>query len=253
MFFSKNLEEIDHCFFSKLGGVSTDQYYSLNCGKGSNDNKANINRNLKFVADYYDLKINNIITLHQTHSNKALIIPGQNINKHNLCFDGIVTDKKNIILGILTADCAPILFFDPINMVVGACHAGWRGALTGIIENTLIKMRNIGSKTKNIRCAIGPCIGQQSYEVGKDFYDKFVSVENATHQFFKKNPKKRSKYTFSLEGYIIDKLSRLGIDSINSTRIDTFKEDHICFSYRKSLIKKENDYGRMISTIVIKE
>ena len=99
MFFSKNLEEIDHCFFSKLGGVSTDQYYSLNCGKGSNDNKSNIKRNLKFVADYYDLKINNIITLHQTHSNKALIIPGQNINKHNLCFDGLLTNKKNIILG----------------------------------------------------------------------------------------------------------------------------------------------------------
>ena len=104
-------------------------------------------------------------------------------------FDGLVTNKKNIILGILTADCAPILFFDPIDMVVGACHAGWRGALTGIIENTLIKMRNIGSKTKNIRCAIGPCIGQQSYEVGKDFYNKFVSVENATHQFFEKNTK----------------------------------------------------------------
>ena len=253
MFFSKNLEEIDHCFFSKLGGVSTNQYFSLNCGKGSNDSNANVKRNLKFVADYYDLKINNIITLHQNHSNKAVIISDQNIKKYNLCFDGLVTNKKNIILGILTADCAPILFYDSNNMIVGACHAGWRGALTGIIENTLIKMKSIGSKIDNIRCAIGPCIGQESYEVGKDFYNEFVSVESTAHQFFEKKPNEISKYTFSLEGYIIDKLSRLGINSINSIRIDTFKEDHICFSYRKSLIKKENDYGRMISTIVIKE
>ena len=253
MFFSKNLEEIDHCFFSKLGGVSTDKYFSLNCGKGSNDSNANVKRNLKFVADYYDLKINNIITLHQNHSNKAVIISDQNIKKYNLCFDGLVTNKKNIILGILTADCAPILFYDSYNMIVGACHAGWRGALTGIIENTLIKMKSIGSKIDNIRCAIGPCIGQDSYEVGKDFYNEFVSVESTAHQFFEKKPNEISKYTFSLEGYIIDKLSRLGINSINSIRIDTFKEDHICFSYRKSLIKKENDYGRMISTIVIKE
>ena len=166
MFFSENLEEIDHCFFSKLGGVSTGQYYSLNCGKGSNDSNANVKRNLKFVADYYDLKINNIITLHQNHSNKAVIISDQNIKKYNLCFDGLVTNKKNIILGILTADCAPILFYDSYNIVVGACHAGWRGALTGIIENTLIKMKSIGSKIDNIRCAIGPCIGQESYEVG---------------------------------------------------------------------------------------
>ena len=252
MFFSKNLEEIDHCFFSKLGGVSSDQYYSLNCGKGSNDSNTNIKRNLKFVANYFDLKINDIITLKQTHSNKAVIISDQNIKKNNLCFDGLVTNKKNVILGILTADCAPILFYDPINMVVGACHAGWRGVLTGIIESTLIKMRSIGSKSKNIRCAIGPCIGQESYEVGKDFYNKFVSIESAAYQFFEKKPEKKSKYTFSLEGYIIDKLSRLGINSINSIRIDTFKEDHICFSYRKSLTKKENDYGRMISTIVIK-
>ena len=253
MFFSKNHEEIDHCFFSKLGGVSTDQYFSLNCGKGSNDSNANVKRNLKFVADYYDLKINNIITLHQNHSNKAVIISDQNIKTYNLCFDGLVTNKKNIILSILTADCAPILFYDPINMIVGACHAGWKGTLTGIIENTLIKMESIGSKKNNIRCAIGPCIGQQSYEVGKDFYNKFISIESAAHQFFEKKPKNRSKYTFSLEGYIIDKLSRLNINSINSIRIDTFREDHICFSYRKSLIKKENDYGRMISTIVIKE
>ena len=253
MFFSKNLEEIDHCFFSKLGGVSTDKYFSLNCGKGSNDSNASVKRNLKFVADYYDLKINNIITLHQNHSNKAVIISDQNMKKYNLCFDGLVTNKKNIILGILTADCAPILFYDSYNMVVGACHAGWRGALTGIIENTLIKMKSIGSKIDNIRCAIGPCIGQESYEVGKDFYNEFVSVESAAHQFFEKKPNAISKYTFSLERYIIDKLSRLGINSINSIRIDTFKEDHICFSYRKSLIKKENDYGRMISTIVIKE
>ena len=253
MFFSKNLEEIDHCFFSKLGGVSTDKYFSLNCGKGSNDSNASVKRNLKFVADYYDLKINNIITLHQNHSNKAVIISDQNIKKYNLCFDGLVTNKKNIILGILTADCAPILFYDSYNMVVGACHAGWRGALTGIIENTLIKMKSIGSKIDNIRCAIGPCIGQESNEFSKNFNNEFISVENTDHQIIEKKPNEISKYTFSLEGYIIDKLSRLGINSINSIRIDTFKEDHICFSYRKSLIKKENDYGRMISTIVIKE
>jgi len=253
MFFAKNLHDVDHCFFTKLGGVSTKKYSSLNCGKGSNDSKKNIKKNLNFVADYYDLKIKNIITLHQTHSNRVITISNQNIKETNLCFDGIVTNKKNIILGILTADCAPILFYDPINIVVGACHAGWRGALSGVIDNTLIKMKTLGSKTEHIRCAIGPCIGHQSYEVGKDFYDKFISIESFTYKFFEKKTKKRDKYIFSLEGYIVNKLSRLGISSINSVRIDTFKNDHICFSYRKSLEKKENDYGRMISTIVIKD
>ena len=114
-------------------------------------------------------------------------------------------------------------------------------------------MKNLGSIPKNIRCAIGPCIGKESYEVGKDFYDKFIATDISNCQFFEKKTQKKDKYIFSLEGYVLNKLSILGVDNINSVGIDTYKEDHICFSYRKSLEKKENDYGRMISTIVIKD
>ena len=253
MFFSKNLLGVDHCFFTKLGGVSTGQYSSLNCGNGSGDDRKKINKNLKFVANYFDLDINNVFTLHQFHSNKVLKINNHNLRRQNLYYDGLVTNKKNVILGILTADCAPVLFYAPVKQVIGACHAGWKGALTGIIENTISKMQELGSKPQDIRCAIGPCIAQESYEVGKDFYDKFLNENQYNSEFFIKKSLKKGKYKFSLRNFIINKLSIIGTSSTNSIIIDTYKSEHICFSYRKSLNKKENDYGRMISTIVIKD
>ena len=250
MFFANNLRSIDHCFFSRLGGNSKGLYKSLNCGKGSYDSYENINKNLKNIARYYDLSKENIITLHQTHSNRSIILKDNPIKKKHL-YDGIVTNKKNLILSILTADCAPILFYDSKNIVVGACHAGWKGALSGIIENTLKNMIFLGSKTDNIQCAIGPCIGQKSYYVRKDFYKMFTLKNKKNAQFFVQVSS--DHYLFSLKDFIINKLKLLKIADICAINIDTFAEETLCYSNRRSVLKKENDYGRMISTIVIKD
>ena len=181
-----------------------------------------------------------------------LTIRNKRVSNSSLYYDGIVTKKKNIILGILTADCAPILFYDPLNKIIGACHAGWKGSLNGILENTINAMKNLGARSNSIKCAIGPCISQDSYQVSLDFYLQFILENPSNRQFFESEIKK-DKFRFSLKKYIKYKLNNFGIQDISSIPIDTFKQDHICFSYRKSIKKKENDYGRMISTIVIKD
>ncbi len=250
MFFAKNLGNIDHCFFSRLGGKSKGKYKSLNCGKGSNDSSKDIIKNLEGIAQYYDLPQKNIITLHQTHSNKSVILKN-NISKKRYLYDGVVTKKKGLILAILTADCAPILFYDSKKTIIGACHAGWKGGLSGIIESTLNNMYFLGSNKEDIKCAIGPSIGEKSYYVKKDFYNTFISKNKNYTGFFIKVS--QTHYLFSLKDFIINKLKLLEISDICSINIDTFAEDTLCFSYRRSILKKENDYGRMISTIVIKD
>ena len=250
MFFANNLKEIDHCFFSRLGGSSKGPYKSLNCGKGSYDSLKNIKKNIEKIASYYELPKNNIITLHQTHSNQSIILKNKP-DKEKYIYDGIVTNKKNLILSILTADCAPVLFYDSKKIIIGACHAGWKGTLSGIIENTLKNMSSLGSKTEDIKCAIGPCIGKKSYYVRKDFYKTFTSKNKKNAQFFIQTSS--NHYLFSLKDFIINKLKLLKICDICSINIDTFSEETLCFSNRRSTLKKENDYGRMISTIVIKD
>ena len=250
MFFADNLRTIDHCFFSRLGGNSKGLYKSLNCGKGSNDSSKNINKNIGNIARYYDLPKDNIITLHQTHSNQSILLKNKPSKKKYL-YDGVVTNKKNLILSILTADCAAVLFYDPKKLIIGACHAGWKGAFSGIIENTLKNMTALGSKAEDIKCAIGPCIGEKSYYVKKDFYKIFTLKNKKNVQFFTQvSP---DSYLFSLKDFIIYKLKLLKISDICTINLDTFSEETLCFSNRRSIIKKENDYGRMISTIVIKD
>ncbi len=250
MFFADNLKDIDHCFFSRLGGNSKGIYKSLNCGRGSLDSKNCINKNISNVAKYYELPKNNIIMLHQTHSNKSILLKNKLKNEEYL-FDGIVTNKKNLILTILTADCAPLLFYDSKKMIIGACHAGWKGAISGIIENTIEEMAVLGSKVENIKCAIGPCIGENSYYVREDLYKLFVLKDKKNAQFFIKTS--ANQYLFSLKDFIKNKLKLLKISDILSIDLDTFSEESLCFSNRRSILKKENDYGRMISTIVIKD
>lgn len=250
MIFANNLKTIDHCFFSRLGGNSKGIYKSLNCGKGSNDSSKNINKNLENIARYYELPKDNIITLHQTHSNQSIIIKNKR-SKKKYVYDGIVTNKKNLVLSILTADCAPILFYDSKKIVIGACHAGWKGALHGVVENTLKDMTYLGSKIENIKCAIGPCIGKKSYYIRKDLYQNFTSKNKENAKFFTKLSSEY--YLFSLKDFIINKLEMLKIADICAINIDTFTEETLCFSNRRSILKKENDYGRMISTIVIKD
>ena len=252
MFYSKKLKKfknIKHCFFSRRGGFSKGIYQSLNCGKGSKDNKKNIYRNLSLVAKKMKINQERLSLMYQTHSNKVIIINKKNKNSKKFNSDSLITKVKGIALGVVTADCVPIILYDIKNQIIGCIHAGWKGASSGIIENTVKKFKNLNSKNK-IFASIGPCIGKKSYEVDSDFYKKFIlkSKKNAVY-FSKKNKKKK---LFNLRKYVSDKLIKLNV-KVDHVNHDTFKEKSIFFSYRRSQKLQEKDYGRCISVISLVE
>ena len=248
MFYSKNLKKIKrirHCFFSRKGGFSKGIYKGLNCGEGSKDAKKNVHKNLKFVSKKIKVKLNNLKLMHQTHSNKVIIINKYNKNSKKFHCDAIVTNLKGFALGVVTADCVPIILYDIKNKSIGCIHAGWKGAFTGIIENTIKKFNKLNSKNK-IFASIGPCIGQKSYEVDEKFYKKFIlkSKKNKTYFSNKNNVKK----LFNLRRYVHDKLKKLNVN-VDHVNHDTCKEINEFFSYRRSKLLKQSDYGRCISVI----
>jgi polyphenol oxidase len=247
MFYSKKLKKfknIKHCFFSRNDGFSQGIYESLNCGRGSRDNKKNILKNLEYVSQKILLKKNNLVLMNQTHSNKVIEIKKNNYKK-KINADAIITKMKGVGLSVLTADCVPILIYDCKNEIIGCIHAGWKGAISGIIKNTVNKIKKLNSKNKIFAC-IGPCIGKNSYEVDLVFYKKFLSKSQKNNKYFFN--KKNNKKLFNLRKFVEDKLKELEvkIDHINR---DTFREGNIFFSYRRSCKLKQNDYGRCISVI----
>lgn len=248
MFYSKKLNqfrEIKHCFFSRKGGFSRGIYKSLNCGKGSGDNKKNITKNLRFVAKKMRLKKGNLVLMRQTHSNKVVEIKRENL-REKINSDAMLTRLSGLGLSVVTADCVPILLFDYKKKIIACIHAGWKGAVKGIVENTISKIRKISSN--KIYASIGPCIGENNYEVDLKFYKKFLSKSKKNVKYFKR--KNKFKKLFNLRLFIKDKLKRLRIDFDNVNH-DTFKERDNFFSYRRSSILKEKDYGRCISVIKI--
>ena len=179
MFFSKKLLEFDnlkHCFFSRKNGFSKDCYSSLNCGLGSNDKKENVLKNLNLVSQKIGCKDKLLITLNQIHSSKVVYFENKDSIKNKLPGDAIVTKIKKVGIGILAADCAPILLYDSQKKIIGCIHSGWKGALNEIIENTIDKFLELNSDTRDIVAAIGPCIDHHHYEVGDYFYKKFLTV-----------------------------------------------------------------------------
>ena len=252
MFFSKKLkkfENIKHCFFSRKNGFSAGHYASLNCGPGSDDKQENVLKNLNLVSQKIGCKDELLITLNQTHSNKVVYFENESSIKNKLFGDAIVTKLKNIGIGVLTADCVPILFCDPKKKIIGCVHAGWRGALNGIIENTIDKFSKLNSKVRDLVAAIGPCINHQHYEVGHDFFKKFLAQSNNNGQFFIISNDK--KYLFNIRSYINAKLIGLGIKNIDHIKMDTFSDKKNFFSYRRSIKDNDKDYGRCISVIIM--
>ncbi len=247
MFFSKKLKKhkgINHCFFSRKNGFSKGIYKSLNCGKGSKDKKKNIKKNLKLVAKKMKVKCTNLVLMHQTHSNKVIEIKKNNY-KRKIIADASITKMKDIALGVLTADCVPIILYDVNNQIIACIHAGWKGAFSDIIKKTITKIKKINSKNK-IYASIGPCIGAKSYEVDKLFYKKFINKTYKNKKYFiKKNNNKR---LFNIRKFVADKLTahKVNIDHVNH---DTFTEKTHFFSYRRSCKLKQNDYGRCISAV----
>jgi len=238
---------VNHGFFNKKNGFSKGIYKSLNCGKGSLDNKKNIKKNLNYVKKKILSKKNNIALLYQIHSSKFFHI--KKLPKKKLIGDGLITNVRNLPLGILTADCAPILILDTRKKVVAAVHVGWKGAYKNIVIKILKRLIKLGSKKKDIIAVIGPCIAQNNYEVGKEFKDKFIRKNKKNLIFFKL--KKRKNY-FDLPKFIYNQLISFGILEIDVIKKDTFDTKNNFFSARRSLKRNEPDYGRNISVIMLK-
>tara|TARA_X000000368_G_C23033202_1_gene713502 strand:- start:126 stop:887 length:762 start_codon:yes stop_codon:yes gene_type:complete len=252
MIYSKKLQQhkkIKHCFFSKKNGVSEGIYESLNCGIGSKDKKENVNKNLKIVANKMNVPLNNLILMHQSHSNKVIFFNEKNKLERKLNSDALITNLKGFALGVLTADCVPILIYDEASKMIGCIHAGWKGALSGIIENTLNKFKEINNNN-NFFISVGPCIGKKSYEVGEEFYQNFLSDSKVNVSFFLK---KNDKFLFDLRGYVNAKLLKFGSKNIDNIESDTFEDMDSFFSFRRSKKLGETDYGRCISTIALTE
>ena len=243
----KKFKNIKHGFFNSVGGVSSGLYKSLNCGIGSKDKKINVKKNLKIVSKKFTIKKNKLVLLKQIHSNKIYCL--KKIPKKKLIGDGIVTNSKNIAVGILTADCAPVLFYDHKKNIIGALHAGWKGAYKKITTKMINYFKKKGSKLNNIIAVLGPCISQENYEIKNDFKVNFLkqNAENTKHFKTIKN-----KIYFDLRGYIFKQLKNAGIQNIEVIKKDTFNPKNNFFSARRSLKKKINDYGRNISIIMIK-
>tara|TARA_B110000438_G_scaffold296763_1_gene341967 strand:- start:1 stop:759 length:759 start_codon:yes stop_codon:yes gene_type:complete len=251
MFYSKKLRKfknINHCFFSRKNGVSRGYYESLNCGLGSKDKKKNVLQNLKIVSNKIGCNKKFLITLKQKHTNRVICFKNKKFVKNKLEADAVVSNIKNIGLGILAADCAPILFFDSKKKIIGCAHAGWKGALNGIIKNTIKKFKELGSDENDIIAVVGPCIKKENYEVQKDFINKFIAINKDNIKFFKKN---YNKYTFDLRKFINNQLYNLNIKNIENIKLDTFSEKKLFYSYRRSRLSKEKDYGRCISVILM--
>ncbi len=243
----KKQKFINHAFFNRIGGVSKGIYKSLNCGPGSKDSKKNVNKNLNIVAKKIGCKKNNIILLNQIHSNKFYFLKKK--PKKKLLGDGLITNKKKLALGILTADCAPVLIIDPQKKIISNIHIGWKGAYKKIISKIINNFKSNKSNIKKLVAVIGPCISKDSYEVKEDFKKRFVKKDKLSIKFFKKL---NNKIYFNLPEYIKSQILFFGIKNIEIINKDTYIKKNNFFSSRNSLKNHQNDYGRNLSIIMIK-
>ncbi len=242
------LKKFKHGFFERTGAISNKEFKSLNCKFGHGDNKNKVIANRALVSQLMGINTSNLITLSQIHSPNVVKIK-EIIKSDYIEADSMVTSKKGICLGILTADCAPVLFGDFEEKIIGAAHAGWKGLFNGVIENTIENMTQLGAKLENISVAIGPCIQKNNYEVGIEFYQKFIDKNSSFKNFFSIN--KNRKFFFDLPGSITFVLNEKGISNIHSLGKCTFAEKDKYFSHRRNQINNLGDCGRMISTIKI--
>ncbi len=240
-------KKVNHGFFNNKNGFSKGIYKSLNCGMGSKDDKKNIKRNLNYVKKKLNSRNKDISLLLQIHSSKIFFI--KKPLKHKIIGDALITNIKNLPIGILTADCAPILILDEKKKIIAAVHAGWRGAYKNIVIKVLNKLINLGSNKKDIIAVIGPSIGQKNYQVGKEFKEKFLNKSMKNLTFFKS---KQKKIYFDLGKFIYFQLISFGIKKIDVIRKDTFEKKNNFFSARRSLKRNEPDYGRNISVIMLR-
>jgi YfiH family protein len=238
---------VRHAFFTRQGGVSKGVYASLNVGIGSDDDQDAVRENRRRCATR--LGAGTLVTAYQVHSALALAADGPWPEDPPQA-DGVVTATPGVVCGALAADCAPVLFVDPEARVVAACHAGWKGALTGIVAATVARMESLGAHRGRLRAAVGPCIGPASYEVGLEFLDRFVAADPAHARFFAAGaaPDKRM---FDLPAFVLGRLAAAGVETREWVGRDTCAEAAQFFSNRRAFKQGEPDYGRLLSAIVI--
>ncbi|MEA2757198.1 MAG: purine-nucleoside/S-methyl-5-thioadenosine phosphorylase / adenosine deaminase [Aliidongia sp.] len=244
------LDGISHGFFTRQGGTSTGIYASLNCGFGSDDESRSVAANRALLLERLGVPDLPLVTVHQIHSATVVTVEQPWARGDNPQADAMVTNRPGFCLGILTADCVPLLFADPAAGVIGAAHAGWKGALGGIAEATIAAMCRLGAEPGRIRVAIGPAIQQASYEVGAEFPARFAEADPANLRFFH-GPAPDRRYRFDLPGFVESRLAALGLAQIGNTALDTCAEEARFFSYRRATLRREPDYGRQISVVAL--
>ena len=243
--------DLHHAFFTREGGVSTGIYASLNGGLGSSDDPAHVIENRRRMAQHLDVTPSHFLTAFQIHSPDVAVAtkPWDNASRPRV--DAMVTKTPGLAIGVTAADCGPILFVDPKARVIGAAHAGWKGALGGVLENTIQEMEKLGAARGDIIAAIGPLIRQSSYEVGAEFVTRFTQANSLNAKFFA--PSLRADHAmFDLAGFIKHRLQQADILMIDDAQIDTYADERF-YSYRRSVHRKEADYGRNIHAIVLQK
>ena len=239
------LNGVRHGFFTRVGGASTGLFAGLNCGQHSGDDPALVAENRTQVANQMGVEVDALLFVHQVHS--ADVIEVRETWTERPKADAMVSRTPGIALGVLTADCAPVLFSDPEAGVVGAAHAGWKGSLEGVIEATVDAMVSLGAERGRIRAAIGPTISQRAYEVGPDFLDEFMDADTGHSRFFANGDGDR--YLFNLPGFVLDRLRAAGVEDAEWIGHCTYTDAGRFYSYRRTTHRQEPDYGRLISVV----
>jgi len=239
---------IAHGFFTREGGVSEGIYASLNCGLGSNDERARVVENRTRVARSLGADGDRLLTCYQVHSADAVVVTEPWTADTMPKADAMVTRTPGIVLGALAADCAPVLFADPEAGVIAAAHAGWKGAFDGVLDATIECMIAVGARRHKIRASLGPCIGPDAYEVGPEFEARFVEASPGNARFFHR-PDPAGRPRFDLPAYVLSRLERGGLETIENCTACTYSDPARFFSYRRATHAREADYGRQISAI----
>jgi polyphenol oxidase len=238
-----------HAFFTRDGGVSDGIYADLNGGLGSNDDPAKVAENRRRMAAQMGVTPEHFLSVWQIHSPDAVVATGSWESASRPRADAMVTRTEGLAIGVTAADCGPILFVDPNARVIGAAHAGWKGALTGIVESTVEAMEKLGAERSGIVAAIGPLIRQHSYEVGGEFVERFIEADAENGVFF--IPSVREGHAmFDLAGFIRMQLENSGVLMIDDIGVDTYSDERF-YSYRRSVHRKEPDYGRHVHAIAL--
>jgi len=247
--FSENVTS--HGFFTRTGGVSKGIYEGLNVGLGSDDEREHVLENRKRVADTLGANALGLVTPYQVHSPDVLLVDERWDNDNRPQVDGLVCATPDIVIGILTADCGPVLFQDAENGIVGACHAGWKGATGGVLENTISAMEVMGAERKHIKAVLGPTISADNYEVGPEFVERLLDMNDANQNWLKPS-ENDGRAMFDLPGYIVKRLENEGVDA-SWTGHCTYADEKLFYSYRRKTHRDEADYGRQVAAIKINQ